>query len=306
MNSKEKEIRTISDETGEAVTTTYDLFPGVQLTYQEIQMAQFDVGAVAQGDLIEIIHCREGRIEQEFEDEFFYLMPGDLSIAIRSETVKEFAFPLGHYSGITILIDTKTAPQCFSAFLDDVRVQPMEVARRLCGARYSRVLRAEPFVERIFSEMYSVPEHIRTSYLKVKILELLLVLGGVTPQRDERQLCPLSRYQAGLAKQAAAYLLEHTDRHVTIVELARRFNVSDTYLKTAFNGVYGMPIFTYMRMVKMQLAARQLAHTDRAIADIAAEFGYTSGGKFSIAFREVMGELPSEYRNTHGPRPLQE
>lgn len=33
-----------------------------------------------QGNLIEIHHCREGRIEQEFEDEYFYLMPGEIGV----------------------------------------------------------------------------------------------------------------------------------------------------------------------------------------------------------------------------------
>lgn len=299
MTTEDKEIRTFSNETGDAVMTLYTVFPGVQLIYNAVHMDRFDIGFAAQGNLIEIIHCREGRIEQEFEDEFFYLMPGDLSIAIRSEEVKEFSFPLRHYHGITIIIDTDLAPRCFSEFLDDVRVQPMEVARRLCGSRYSRILRSQQYIEHIFSELYSVPENIRAGYLKVKILELLLVLSGIAPQESRPTGCTLSRYQVQLAKQAAAYLSEHLDRHITILELARQFNVSDTYLKTAFKGVYGVPVFSYMRFQKMQMAAQLLLHTDRAVADIAAEVGYCTPGKFTAAFREVMGETPSEYRRDH-------
>lgn len=304
MNSTSKEIRTFSNNTGDAVMTIYTVFPGVQVIYNAVHMDRFDIGFSAQGNLIEILHCREGRIEQEFDDEFFYLMPGDLSIAIRSEAVKEFSFPIRHYHGITILIDIDIAPKCFSEFLDDVRVQPIEVARQLCGERYSRILRSQPYIEHIFSELYSVPEHIRMGYLKVKILELLLVLSSITPWENQMPTNTMSKYQVQLAKQAAAYLSEHMDQHITILELAKQFNVSDTYLKVAFKGVYGVPIFSYMRLQKMQMAAQLLIHTNRTIADIAAEFGYSNSGKFSTAFRELMGDTPSEYRRAHTKHPL--
>lgn len=304
MNSTSKEIRTFSNNTGDAVMTIYTVFPGVQVIYNAVHMDRFDIGFSAQGNLIEILHCREGRIEQEFDDEFFYLMPGDLSIAIRSEAVNEFSFPIRHYHGITILIDIDIAPKCFSEFLDDVRVQPIEVARQLCGERYSRILRSQPYIEHIFSELYSVPEHIRMGYLKVKILELLLVLSSITPWENQMPASTMSKYQVQLAKQAAAYLSEHMDQHITILELAKQFNVSDTYLKVAFKGVYGVPIFSYMRLQKMQMAAQLLIHTNRTIADIAAEFGYSNSGKFSTAFRELMGDTPSEYRRAHTKHPL--
>lgn len=304
MLSENKEIRTFSNATGDAVMTIYTVFPGVRLIYNAVHMDRFDVGFAARGNLIEIFHCREGRIEQAFEDEFFYLMPGDLSIAIRSEAVKAFTFPMRHYHGITIAIDADVAPKCFSEFLDDVRVQPMEVAKRLCGGRCSRILRSQQYIEHIFSELYSVPEEIRPGYLKVKILELLLVLSGIPPQEIPPPVRSLSRYQVQLAKQAAAYLSEHMDQRVTIAELARRFNVSDTHLKAAFRGVYGVPVFSYVRVQKMQMAANLMLHTDRTVTDIAAEFGYSNGSKFSVAFREVIGETPSEFRRSHAKHPL--
>ena len=303
MSSEHVERRIFSDDMGDAEMVIYHVFPGVQLVYNSVHMDRFDVGFAARGNLIEILHCREGRIEQEFEDEVFYLMPGDLSIAVRSEEVKDFSFPLRHYHGITIIIDIDTAPACFSEFLDDVRVQPLEVARRLCGERNSRVLRAQPYIEHIFSELYSVPENIRMGYLKVKILELLLILSGAAPKDNPAPVCTLTKLQVQLAKQAADYLAQHMERRITILELARQFNVSDTHLKTAFKGVYGMPVFSFVRLQKMQLAAQRLIHTDLPVADIAAEVGYSNSGKFSAAFRDLMGETPGEYRRAHSKRP---
>ena len=70
-------------------------------------------------------------------------------------------------------------------------------------------------------------------------------------------------------------------------------------LKNIFKGVYGVPIYTYMRIKKMQSAALLLIHTERSVAEIAYEFGYNNTSKFTAAFQKVMGETPSEYRKVH-------
>ena len=302
MQATQASVRSYSNDVGDATLTDYDLFPGVRLSYCSVHMDRLDIGDAAQGDLIEIHHCREGRIEQEFEDHFFYLTPGDLSSAIRTHEVKAFSFPLRHYHGLTIAIDTHVAPACFSALLDDVQVQPMEVARKLCGNRQCHIIRGERYVEHIFSELYSVPENIRAGYMKLKVLELLLVLHGLNPAPRPEDEIALSRFQVQLAKRAAAHLSAHMDRHITIAALARHFNVSETHLKLAFKGVFGVPIFSYMRIQRMQMAAQLLIHSDRSIADVAAESGYENSGKFSAAFREIMGESPSGYRRAHSKR----
>ena len=39
---------------------------------------------------VSIQYCKEGRIEQQINDEFFYLMPGDCSFAIHGKQQKMF------------------------------------------------------------------------------------------------------------------------------------------------------------------------------------------------------------------------
>lgn len=302
MDSLEKKEYFFSNDVGDASITVYEVFPGVQLVYNSVHMDRLDLGFVTEGNLIEIHHCREGRIEQEVENEYFYLMPGDLSIALRTKMANTYKFPLHHYHGITIGIDTDVASSCFSQFLEDVHVQPLEVAKKLCRNNNCFILRSEDYIEHIFSELYSVPESIRMGYFKVKILELLLVLSGVDLRRSQVSAKTLPKSQVELANQAAVYLLEHMNQRVTIAELSRVFNVSDTYLKSIFKGVYGVPVFSYMRIQKMQSAAQVLIHTERPITEIAYEFGYNNASKFTAAFQKVMGETPSEYRRVHTKR----
>lgn len=298
MGARQPRCHTFSNDTGDAQMTVYQVFPGITLSYNAVHMDSFELGDAAEGNIIEIHHCREGRIEQRHMDQFFYLMPGDLSIAIRTRINREYTFPLHHYHGITITVNTDIAPKCFSCFLKDIAVQPLEVARRLCGDGRSYVIRSESYVEHIFSELYSVPDSIREGYMKIKILELFLVLSGI--DTGIRETPPvLSGLQVQIAKDAAAYMAQNMDRRVTIGELAERFHVSQTHLKQAFKGVYGVPVYSYNRIQKMQRAALMLIHSRRPILEIANECGYDNGSKFAGAFREVMGDTPTDYRKAH-------
>lgn len=97
-----------SNNTGDAEVIVYQLFPGVEVTYTTVHMSEFDFGAFGVGDskhYASIHFCAEGRIEQQVQEEFFYLMPGDCSIAIRQNPWNQFQLPLKHYHGIHIGID---------------------------------------------------------------------------------------------------------------------------------------------------------------------------------------------------------
>lgn len=296
----EPEIQKFQNRRGDAVITSYNVFPGIELAFYSVHTDSFFFREGKRGDFMEICHCREGRMEQEREKGSVYIMPGDLSVITRKLSFGRYSFPLCHYHGISISIDMDAAPECLSCFLEDVNVRPKELAGRLCGKENCFVIRSQDYIEHIFSELYQAPESYKKGYFKVKILELLLVLGSIDPAGNCAPSLSLSRLQADLAKESAAYLAENLDRKVTVAELSSRFHVSQTHLQNAFKGVYGVPVSSYIRILKMQSAALRLIHTDTAILEIAAEFGYNNAGKFASAFHRIMGETPGEYRRMHG------
>lgn len=296
----EPEIQKFRNQRGDAVITSYNVFPGIELSFYSVHMDGFLSGIEEKGNFMEINHCREGRMEQEREEGSVYIMPGDLSVITRGQRSCGYSFPLCHYHGISISIDVDASPECLSCFLEDVNVRPKELAGRLCGKENCFVIRSQDYIEHIFSELYQAPESCKKGYFKVKILELLLVLGSIDPAGNRAPSLSLSKLQADLAKESAAYLAGNLDRKVTVAELSGRFHVSQTHLQNAFKGVYGVPVSSYIRILKMQSAALRLIHTDTAVLDIAAEFGYSNAGKFASAFHRIMGETPCEYRKMHG------
>ena len=101
-----------------------------------------------------------------------------------------------------------------------------------------------------------------------------------------------------LAEEVCRYLMENREQHITAEQLAARFQVSATRLKTSFQRRYGMPLYTYVRTEKMRSAARMLRETNESVLTVAMEHGYCNGSKFAKAFRDVMGMTPRQYRKT--------
>lgn len=303
-NTESSQINEYSftNETGDAKITTYRIFPGIEAAYVSVHMDHFDFNETEKelrDQYVGFHYCREGRIEQESDGEFFYLMPGDCSVVIRDKHIKKFSLPMKHYHGIGIGIDTNIAKEHFSEFLGNDCVMPMEVAKRICGNRHSAILRAVPALERIFSDLYVIPEEQRTDYLKIKILEFLYVLSNMDITGSQISEISIPRTQVELVKRAAKYISEHINEKITVKDLTVKFGVSDTYLQNAFRFVYGMPVISFIRAQKMQCAAQVLIHTERSVDDIAAEFGYINESKFSAVFKKIMGDTPSVYRKEH-------
>ena len=199
------EIRRIADENGELIMTGYRIFPGIELVFNDIRSQRCIIDHGRKGNVIEIDHCREGRLERESGDEFFYLAPGDLAIGMKDAGEYESYFPLSRYYGITIIIDIESAPRCLSCFLEDVHVSPAAIAAKFCSGNRCFVARSKPYVEHIFSELYDVPDSIKKGYYKVKVLELLLVLLGMESGEDEAERRSLAKRKVELAKACLLY-----------------------------------------------------------------------------------------------------
>lgn len=284
------------DECKTAVSS-FNVFPCVQLNFYNIHTEHENLDSTATGNFLEISHCREGRMEREYGNEFFYLSSGDLSITKNSGLKCTAYFPLHHYLGVSILVDLDRTPNCMSCILEDVNVTISELLDKYCGNTGCYIARSKPYIEHIFSELYDVPKSIQKGYFKVKILELLLYLSGIEAENGYVRHRAGSKEQKALARQICQHLTSHMDERITLSQLADLFHVSGTTIKTAFKEVYGISVYSYIRTQKMESAAILLRDTDKSVLDIALSCGYNNGSKFSNAFKTVMGATPIEYRN---------
>lgn len=113
--------------------------------------------------------------------------------------------------------------------------------------------------------------------------------------------CPQWREEAEQVKiirEIHDHLTEHMEQRVTIEELAHRYLINPTTLKTVFKQVYGNSLAAHMKEHRMEKAASLLRETELSVAEIAGQVGYESQSKFTAAFKEQFAQLPKEYRRT--------
>jgi AraC-like DNA-binding protein len=293
----------LENDTGNGIVTIYDVFPGIRLFYNDLHMSYIadhdNVPLPATADILEINHCREGRFECELKSgECAYLGEGDLSLLSVQPILRTSHFPLSHYHGVSLLIDIPRASRSLdelSELLGTVPIDLYALKDRLLSDRPYFIMRGTESVEHVFSELYSAPEPMRESYIKLKAIELLMFLSAAEPNKGfSRRYFYKTRVDA--VKAMHRYMTAHMDEPFTLESLSERFGIPITAMKTCFKSVFGMPIQSYMREYRMQAAAVMLRETDDAIADIAAKVGYDSHARFSSAFKAMYGESPTDYR----------
>lgn len=265
----------------------YPVFPGIWLAFQEVETYSFSPWGKVPSGLLEITHCREGRLEYQDSHRAFVLGEGDLSIRQTRKGEAALLCPVKRYRGLSVLIHPEQAPPCTSCFLRDVNVSLAELYEKFCGE-------GRPFI------MRATPQSILRGYFKVKVLELLLFLSCLEPAMSQGEQRACTPFQVRLARDVIAYVDAHRDRRVTAAQLGRELGVSTEQLRASVQQVYGKPLYQCIRAYKMRVAARLLRETDRTVLDIAGEFGYGNSSKFA-AFREVLGASPGEYRQKNSP-----
>ncbi len=94
-------------------------------------------------------------------------------------------------------------------------------------------------------------------------------------------------------------LISDLTRRYTIEELSSKYHINQTTLKTTFKRVFGQSIGGYMKEYRIKRAKELLCHSDASVAEIALAVGYENQSKFTVAFRNITGLLPRDYRKAH-------
>lgn len=233
-------------------------------------------------------------------DAFSYVEAGDLKVDRRLKHKGYFSLPLSHYHSISMCFDLSMIPMELARLAGDYPLDLAAIQQKFCPDARPRVIHGAPSVDHIFQELCTVPERIKMPYFRVKILELLLYLDALELGSGTEKPY-FYRSQVETVKAIRSYLVEHLEQHITLEALSRQYQIPLTTMKACFKSVYGSPVNTYMRALRMDRAALLLRKEPEAsVTEIAGAVGYDSSSKFAAAFRAVKGQTPLEYRRGGG------
>jgi AraC family transcriptional regulator len=92
------------------------------------------------------------------------------------------------------------------------------------------------------------------------------------------------------------YIEEHLDERVTLSTLARLARLSQHHFCRAFKQSFGTPPQGYLLQRRIERAKVLLADRANSITDVALTLGYAFNSSFTLAFRKITGQTPSEFR----------
>ncbi len=287
----------MKEESGEGLMTMYTLFPGCYIAYNDYHMSCCHSGFQPKTDLFCIDHCREGRIEWERSPgRYVYVSSGDIQVDCRQAHAKDFFFPLNHYHGLGIYVDLNYTDNGVLHMMDDFSVDLKQLAQKLCLKNSCFIMRSGQQIDRIFSELYDLPEHVRKPYCKIKIMELLMFLQNLDVPAGGEERPYFYKTQVDKIKSMVELQVSDLTKWYTQEELSKSFAFPITGMKRCFKGIYGCTMAEYMKNYRMNAAAEMIRTTKLPIIEIAAAVGYENPGKFSGVFRACKGVTPTQYR----------
>jgi AraC-like DNA-binding protein len=133
-----------------------------------------------------------------------------------------------------------------------------------------------------------------TQILFVQALRTLLIPGNQPDGRVSGWLGALGDDCIGAA---LTLIHKQSARRWTVAELATAVGMSRSAFAERFRSLVGLPPMDYLLRWRIHSAARVLRSSDRTVASVATEFGYTSESSFSNAFKRVTGHPPARHRH---------
>lgn len=295
MNCERRPCRTSRDVcAAEGLPAQTSLYPGIDLFFTDAGPDRPPLRQPPPGQVLQIHCCRAGQMVWRLEDgSRICLHPGDISLHTPWAGEMFCDVPAGQYQGFAVWVDLQKAAAHPPELLRETDLFSKALWDQLCRNRGTAFLVGSEETERIFADLYGQPEPLRLAYQRLKVLELLLYLarrGEMEPVWEDPS------EQLGVVREIHDHLLLHMEQRITIEELSRQYHLNPTTLKSAFKAVYGTSLAAHIKQHRMEQAANLLRETDLRIAGIAQAVGYDSQSRFTAAFKEVFGVLPSVYR----------
>jgi AraC family transcriptional activator FtrA len=107
---------------------------------------------------------------------------------------------------------------------------------------------------------------------------------------------PVPDHQYGGLAEVCAWIVRHLDEHITLDDLAARAYLSRRQFTRTFRAETGTSPWQWLLARRLAAARRMLEETSEPIEAVARRCGFATPAAFRAKFKDVVGELPSRYR----------
>ncbi len=101
------------------------------------------------------------------------------------------------------------------------------------------------------------------------------------------------------------YIDEHFQEKISLMDIAKRANISITHLSHLFKEFLGINFQTYLNEKRLDYSARLIRNKEKNITDIAYEAGFSDPKYLTKLFKEKYNMLPRDYQKINDNNKLE-
>ena len=162
---------------GWGTMTAHAVMDGVTVIFNDFHTASGIQEEARCPGMVEINHCLAGRFECTMPDgRTAWLGPCDFAVSDMGRPPVESRFTQGLYQGISLVLDIRRASVSLQQMLGGEAPDLEALFEGLFESCSFLLLRSEPKIQHIFSELYHVPSEGQNAYYRLKTGELILFL----------------------------------------------------------------------------------------------------------------------------------
>ena len=168
-----------------------------------------------------------------------------------------------------------------------------------CIPEFSEIQDTEKFFI-LFSQLIDEAEKIHSnnqlhniicsSYIRIILSSLSEECYEITSKRDNRR--------AHIAK-ICEWLRLHASEGISVSDSAKALGYNPDYLTQLIKSHTGMPLCDYLNEIRLKSAKMLLLNTNKTVAEIAYESGFSDEKYFMKLFKRKEHITPTQYRNVH-------
>ena len=152
-------------------------------------------------------------------------------------------------------------------------------------------------IESLFALLYEESQQQREEYQEASEYLLMTLMIWVRRLSElEQSTKRLDRDSESLAIRIKDYLDLNYLRHISLNDIAAAFHMNSFYLSHVFRSKYNDSPINYILNRRMGEAKQLLVQTKMKVSEIAQVLGYENTNYFTILFKRIMGESPSQFR----------
>lgn len=137
--------------------------------------------------------------------------------------------------------------------------------------------------------------------IEARLLRLALALpedagGGARPKAARQAVVG----EGGVSKveQMAAFIAQHYVEALTVGRISASVGLHPNYAMNLFQATFGTTLLAYLTELRVSNAQRLLVTTGDTVMQVAMASGFNSISRFNVAFRDICGMSPRDYRTT--------